>query len=87
LYLEKTNTMFGTTEERHTLGAIPCAIAWLFRSINEQHKKTGARFSVRVSCLELTTDQQHFKDLLIAHSSGNIFIYFFYFNKLILSNS
>lgn len=68
--LGKSHTMLGTPEAGHTLGAIPCAIAWLFRGISEQRQRTGARFSVRVSCVELTTGQQQLRDLLAAHANG-----------------
>ena len=68
----KSHTMLGTPEAGHTLGAIPCAIAWLFRGISEQRQRTGARFSVRVSCVELVTGQQQLKDLLAAHANGNL---------------
>lgn len=66
----KSHTMLGTPEAGHTLGAIPCAITWLFRGISEQRQRTGARFSVRVSCVELTTGQQQLRDLLAAHANG-----------------
>lgn len=65
--------MLGTPEAGHTLGAIPCAIAWLFRGISEQRQRTGARFSVRVSCVELTAGQQQIRDLLAAHANGEYF--------------
>lgn len=66
--------MLGTPEAGHTLGAIPCAITWLFRGISEQRQRTGARFSVRVSCVELTTGQQQLRDLLAAYANGNILL-------------
>ncbi|XP_076672113.1 uncharacterized protein LOC143371115 isoform X2 [Andrena cerasifolii] len=69
--LGKSHTMLGTAEAGHTLGAIPCAIAWLFRGISEQRQRTGARFSVRVSCVELTTGQQQLRDLLAAHANDS----------------
>ncbi|KAG9432605.1 hypothetical protein HZU67_05852 [Apis mellifera carnica] len=69
--LGKSHTMLGTPEAGHTLGAIPCAIAWLFRGISEQRQRTGARFSVRVSCVELTTGQQQLRDLLAAHANDS----------------
>ncbi|XP_034945741.1 uncharacterized protein [Chelonus insularis] len=69
--LGKSHTMLGTPEAGHTLGAIPCAITWLFRGISEQRQKTGARFSVRVSCVELTTGQQQLKDLLAAYANDS----------------
>lgn len=64
--------MLGTLEAGHNLGAIPCAITWLFRGIAEQRQRTGARFSVRVSCVELTSGQQQLKDLLAAYANGNV---------------
>ncbi|XP_066602950.1 uncharacterized protein [Prorops nasuta] len=69
--LGKSHTMLGTPEAAHTLGAIPCAISWLFRGISEQRQRTGARFSVRVSCVELTTGQQQLRDLLAAHANDS----------------
>ncbi|XP_029032702.2 uncharacterized protein LOC114871226 isoform X2 [Osmia bicornis bicornis] len=69
--LGKSHTMLGTPEAGHTLGAIPCAIAWLFRGISEQRQRTGARFSVRVSCVELTAGQQQLRDLLAAHANDS----------------
>ncbi|XP_043471271.1 uncharacterized protein LOC122504292 isoform X2 [Leptopilina heterotoma] len=69
--LGKTHTMLGTSEAGHTLGAIPCAITWLFRGISEQRQRTGARFSVRVSCVELTAGQQQLKDLLAAYANDS----------------
>ncbi|XP_058796972.1 kinesin-like protein CG14535 [Phymastichus coffea] len=69
--LGKTYTMLGSAEAGQTLGAIPCAIAWLFRGISEQRQKTGARFSVRVSCVELTTGQQQLRDLLFSYANDS----------------
>ncbi|XP_044012628.1 kinesin-like protein CG14535 isoform X2 [Aphidius gifuensis] len=69
--LGKSHTMLGTLEAGHNLGAIPCAITWLFRGIAEQRQRTGARFSVRVSCVELTSGQQQLKDLLAAYANDS----------------
>lgn len=73
----KTQTMLGTPESASTLGIIPSSIAWLFKGISEQKQKTGARFSVRVSAVEVS---QNLKDLLPGYSNGeisfNIFEYF-----------
>lgn len=63
--------MLGTAENAHTLGVIPCAISWLFRGINEQKQKTGARFSVRVSAVEVCGPSNQLKDLLAGHANGN----------------
>jgi kinesin family protein 26 len=66
--------MVGSPESTNTLGVIPCAISWLFRGINEQKQKTGARFSVRVSAVEVLQQSggtsQQLKDLLAGHASG-----------------
>lgn len=76
----KSYTMLGTTDSANTLGVIPCAISWLFRGINEQKQKTGARFSVRVSAVEVCGPSNQLKDLLSGHANGkfhykiNIFI-------------
>jgi kinesin family protein 26 len=70
----KTYTMVGSPEATCTLGVIPCAISWLFRGISEQKQKTGARFSVRVSAVEVVQQSggtsQQLKDLLAGHASG-----------------
>jgi kinesin family protein 26 len=50
--------MVGTDQSTQTLGIVPSAITWLFRLINEEKDKTGARFSVRVSAVEVTGKQE-----------------------------
>ena len=50
----KSYTMIGSDDSLQTLGIIPCAISWLFKLINERKEKTGARFSVRVSAVEVS---------------------------------
>lgn len=50
----KSYTMIGRDDSLQTLGIIPCAISWLFKLINERKEKTGARFSVRVSAVEVS---------------------------------
>lgn len=62
--------MLGTPETSNTLGIIPCAIAWLFKGINEQKQKTGARFSVRVSAVEICGPSNQLRDLLTGYSNG-----------------
>ena len=62
--------MIGVDNSPQNLGVIPCAIAWLFRLINERKEKTGARFSVRVSAVEVTGKQEKLKDLLAEVASG-----------------
>lgn len=48
--------MIGHDDSLQTLGFIPCAISWLFKLINERKEKTGARFSVRVSAVEVSDE-------------------------------
>ena len=65
--------MIGVDDSPQNLGIIPCSIAWLFKLINEQKEKTGARFSVRVSAVEVTGKQEKLKDLLADVAGGKIF--------------
>lgn len=66
----KTHTMLGTDQSGLTLGVMPCAIAWLYKLINEQKDKTGARFSVRVSAVEVTGKNEVLRDLLADIAQG-----------------
>ncbi|ESO85460.1 hypothetical protein LOTGIDRAFT_107821 [Lottia gigantea] len=62
--LGKSFTMIGKDHSPQTLGVIPCAISWLFKLISEQKESTGARFSVRVSAVEVSGTQENLNDLL-----------------------
>ena len=62
--------MIGQDSGPQTLGIVPCAIAWLFKLINEQKDHTGARFSVRVSAVEVSGKQETLKDLLADVAQG-----------------
>lgn len=66
--------MIGGDESPQTLGAIPCAIAWLFKLINEKKERTSTRFSVRVSAVEVHGKQEHLRDLLLEQANGT-FLY------------
>ncbi|KAJ8045273.1 Kinesin-like protein KIF26B [Holothuria leucospilota] len=70
-HLGKTYTMIGGDESHQTLGAIPCAIAWLFKLINEKKERTSTRFSVRVSAVEVHGKQEHLRDLLLEQANGS----------------
>lgn len=70
LFSGKSYTMIGTPENSSTLGIIPCAISWLFKGINEQKQKTGARFSVRVSAVEICGPTNQLRDLLSGYANG-----------------
>ncbi|XP_019642367.1 PREDICTED: kinesin-like protein KIF26A isoform X2 [Branchiostoma belcheri] len=69
--LGKTYTMAGNDDDSQSLGIIPSSIAWLFRLINEQKQKTGARFSVRVSAVEVYGKQENLRDLLSEQATGS----------------
>ncbi|CAH0561099.1 unnamed protein product [Brassicogethes aeneus] len=69
--LGKSYTMLGTPDNANTLGIIPCAISWLFKGINEQKQKTGARFSVRVSAVEVCGPTNQLRDLLAGYSNDS----------------
>lgn len=66
----------GNDVSAQSLGIMPCAIAWLFRLIDEQKEKTGARFSVRVSAVEVSGKNEQLKDLLadVAKCKGTLLI-------------
>jgi hypothetical protein len=65
--------MLGSVASSTDLGAIPCAISWLYKGINEKRQKSGARFSVRVSALGInaTKPGSSAKDLLASLATGN----------------
>ncbi|XP_013787157.1 uncharacterized protein LOC106471111 isoform X2 [Limulus polyphemus] len=68
--LGKTYTMLGESTSVQELGTIPCAITWLFKLINQQKEKTGARFSVRASAVEIAGRSETLKDLLRDYATG-----------------
>ncbi|KAM3626048.1 uncharacterized protein V6R79_021735 [Siganus canaliculatus] len=70
--LGKSYTMIGHDDSLQTLGIIPCAISWLFKLINERKEKTGARFSVRVSAVEVWGKEENLKDLLSEVATGSL---------------
>ncbi|KAL0831034.1 hypothetical protein ABMA28_001917 [Loxostege sticticalis] len=69
--LGKSYTMLGRPDSTANLGAIPCAISWLFRGIAEQRHKCGTRFSVRVSAVELCTNTNQIRDLLAPYQNDS----------------
>ncbi|CAB1330874.1 unnamed protein product [Coregonus sp. 'balchen'] len=70
--LGKTFTMIGKDGSTQNLGIVPCAISWLFKLINERKEKTGTRFSVRVSAVEICGKDEALKDLLSEVSTGSV---------------
>ncbi|XP_069028602.1 kinesin-like protein KIF26A isoform X1 [Embiotoca jacksoni] len=70
--LGKTYTMIGRDCSTQSLGVAPTAISWLFKVIEERSEKAGARFSVRVSAVEISGREETLTDLLaeLASSAG-----------------
>ncbi|XP_008847375.1 kinesin-like protein KIF26B isoform X1 [Nannospalax galili] len=70
--LGKSYTMIGRDDSMQSLGIIPCAISWLFKLINERKEKTGARFSVRISAVEVWGKEENLRDLLSEVATGSL---------------
>ncbi|MED6286710.1 Kinesin-like protein kif26b [Characodon lateralis] len=68
--LGKTYTMIGQDCSTQSLGVAPTAISWLFKVIEERREKSGARFSVRVSAVEISGREETLTDLLAELSSS-----------------
>ena len=67
--LGKTRSMLGSDQCAKDMGAIPIAIAWLFRAIKERKAKAGTRFSVRVSAMEINNQREDIRDLLAPYET------------------
>nr|XP_004665697.2 kinesin-like protein KIF26A [Jaculus jaculus] len=70
--LGKSYTMIGKDTSPRSLGVVPCAISWLFRLIDERKERTGTRFSIRVSAVEVCGRDQSLRDLLAEVASGSL---------------
>nr|XP_051690772.1 kinesin-like protein KIF26A [Oryctolagus cuniculus] len=70
--LGKSYTMIGKDSSPRSLGVVPCAISWLFRLLGERKDRTGTRFSVRVSAVELCGRDQSLRDLLAEVAPGSL---------------
>uniref|UniRef100_A0A3Q2U386 Kinesin family member 26A n=1 Tax=Fundulus heteroclitus TaxID=8078 RepID=A0A3Q2U386_FUNHE len=68
--LGKTYTMIGRDCSTQSLGVAPTAISWLFKVIEERREKSGARFSVRVSAVEISGREETLTDLLAELSTS-----------------
>lgn len=62
--------MVGQDNGAQSLGIIPSAISWLFRLIQECKQRTGARFSIRVSAIEIAGPQEELRDLLVTYATS-----------------
>ncbi len=69
--LGKSHTMVGRDTSRTAVGMMPAAIAWLYRAIKERKARTSARFSVRVSAVEIGQGEGELtRDLLERFATG-----------------
>lgn len=68
----KSYTMIGKDSSPQSLGVVPCAISWLFRLVDERKERTGTRFSIRVSAVEVCGQDQNLRDLLAEVASGSL---------------
>ncbi|KFD70596.1 hypothetical protein M514_09794 [Trichuris suis] len=66
------NSFVGEDKSAQSLGVIPCAISWMYRLINERKKRTGSRFTVRVSAMELSGSDERLRDLLANDGSEEV---------------
>ncbi|XP_048852697.1 kinesin-like protein KIF26A isoform X4 [Brienomyrus brachyistius] len=62
--LGKTYTMVGGDSSTQGLGIMPCSISWLFTLIAKRQEKLGTHFSVHVSAVEISGDEEILTDLL-----------------------
>ncbi|XP_076611956.1 kinesin-like protein KIF26A isoform X1 [Chaetodon auriga] len=69
--LGKTYTMIGQDCSTQSLGVAPTAVSWLFKVIEERREKSGARFSVRVSAVEISGREETLTDLLAEFSTSS----------------
>ena len=69
--LGKSRSMLGSDEYARDMGLVPISIAWLYRAIKERKVKTGARFSIRVSALEISSQRENVRDLLASYVTEN----------------
>ncbi|KAM6171442.1 kinesin-like protein KIF26A isoform 2-T2 [Erethizon dorsatum] len=70
--LGKSYTMIGKDSSSQSLGVVPCAISWLFRLVEERRERTGTRFSIRVSAVEVCGQDQSLRDLLADVASSSL---------------
>lgn len=63
--------MIGRDCSTQSLGVAPTAVSWLFKVIEERREKCGARFSVRVSAVEISGREETLTDLLASSAGGH----------------
>ncbi len=68
--LGKTRTMLGSDECPRDMGVVPTAIAWLYRAVKEKRARTNARFSLRVSAMEITSGREQVGNDLVSVSDS-----------------
>ena len=64
--------MVGVDSSCAEFGVIPTAISWLYHLIENQKNRTGARFSIRISALEIRGKNEELSDLLSDCAAGEL---------------
>uniref|UniRef100_A0A915IUA0 Kinesin motor domain-containing protein n=1 Tax=Romanomermis culicivorax TaxID=13658 RepID=A0A915IUA0_ROMCU len=67
----ENRTMIGSYQNRNSIGIIPCSISWLYRLVNDTKQKNEARFSIRVSAVEIFGPNEELRDLLATHQQAS----------------
>ncbi|CAL4118641.1 unnamed protein product, partial [Meganyctiphanes norvegica] len=67
--LGQHETMLGSGPGSYEMGIMPCGLWWLYKALEDHKMSTGSRFSVRVSALQITLDDQ-VTDLLAPYAHG-----------------
>lgn len=62
--------MVGVDSSCADFGVIPTAISWLYHLIENQKNRTGARFAIRISALEIRGKNEQLADLLSDCAAG-----------------
>ncbi|GAV01807.1 hypothetical protein RvY_12458-2 [Ramazzottius varieornatus] len=73
--LGKTYSVVGCDSSATHAGLIPSAMSWLFRLMEEEKEKSGVRYTIRISAVEVSGSQETVTDLLadqaLDHKAGN----------------
>ena len=57
--------MFGSDESSASMGIVPLGIYWMFKLIEEAKIRSGVKFTIHISAMEVIGKEELLKDLLI----------------------
>ena len=69
-FVGKTYSVVGCDSSANHAGLIPSAISWLFRLVEEEKAKSGVRYTIRISAVEVSGSQETVTDLLADQALG-----------------